>query len=144
MEPKLGILFRDEFFGASYKLCGQSKNEGFDCFSFIYCFYKRCGIDMPDGIDGINATDYKDLWENNEITIQNAMWNYIDTFTDSIPMSKMKFGDIVIIRIENKYLYPSIYVGNGKIALSELDKGVTVCSLDMFELVDVRRRENSG
>ena len=72
------------------------------------------------------------------------MWNYIDTFTDSIPMSKMKFGDIVIIRIENKYLYPSIYVGNGKIALSELDKGVTVCSLDMFELVDVRRRENSG
>lgn len=144
MELKLGPLLRNKFLGAPYKLGGQSKREGFDCFSFIYCFYKELGFDMPDGIDGVSATDYMDLWERDEEAAKKVMWNYINTFTDLISISNMAFGDIVVIKLENGNLYPSIYGGNDKIVLSEMDRGIVVYSLDMFEFVGVRRWSSNG
>ena len=144
MNPKPAPLFRNEFFGAPYKVGGKSKEEGFDCFSFIYYLYEKMGFDMPDGIDGVSATDYVDLWESDEEAAKEVMWNYINSFSDLVPVGSMMLGDITILKVEDNFLYPGVYMGNSLVGLSEVDRGVVVYKLDIFELVAVRRWIGNG
>jgi cell wall-associated NlpC family hydrolase len=144
VKTKLGPLFRDKFFGAPYKLGGRSKEEGFDCFSLIYCFHEQCGFDMPEGIDGVSATDYVDLWNKDEEDAKRVMWNYINAFTKPVPMGKMLPGDITVFRTPDDDIYPGIYVGNNMVAVATSDEGVVVNRLETFKLFAVRRWVNNG
>jgi len=136
---KPGPLFRDKFFGAPYKLCGKSKEEGFDCFSLIYHLQKDLGFDMPDGIDDVSATDYRDLWDTDEEIVKDAMWKYIYSFTDQISIGKVVFGDVIIFKSEGGEPYPGVFLGNGKIGACFSDAGVRVFSSEGLDLISARR-----
>jgi len=139
---KFGPLFRDKFFGAPYKLGGKSKEEGFDCFSFIYYFHKELGFDMPSGIDGVSAIDYSELWNSDEEAAKDVMWNYINTFTEPVQKEYMIVGDIVVIQCKKNNrdeFYPGIYLGNGLVGASFDDEGIKTLKYELFNIFTARR-----
>jgi len=137
-------IFRDEFFGASYKLGGRSKLDGFDCFTFIYCFHEKRGFDMPNGINGITVDNYIDFWNKDKKSTKESMWSYINSFTEPVQITLMEPGDIVVIKDAQDEMYPGIFVGNGLIASVFADLGMQVCRLDSFSIIGVRRWVGNG
>jgi cell wall-associated NlpC family hydrolase len=137
MKHKPGPLFRDEFFGAPYKLGGQSKEEGFDCVSFVERYSRELGSEIPD------FSDLYSMFDDKPGEAFKVMWKRLFKASEKIPPGRITPGDIAVVKIDGDS-YPSIYMGNNLIALSDLDEGVTVCNLDDFELIDVRRLDSSN
>ncbi len=136
MKIKPGPLFRDKFFGAPYKFDGQSKEEGFDCLSFVDHYYKEMGKIFPDISDLYHMYD-----ESHEARREGfrQIWDRVSEVTDEISIGNMQVGDLVILYVDNFGKCPSIYFGNGMIGVCSVEKGVGVSKLKDFNVLQVRR-----
>ena len=134
MNLKLGPLFRDKFFGAPYKLGGQSKEEGFDCASFVDNYYKELGNEFPDLSDL-----YSIIHAGKSEKARELLWRRLFKVTESIPLGYVQPGDLVVFEVEDFGDYPGIYLGNGIVGACFTDRGVTTVKYDSLNVIQVRR-----
>jgi cell wall-associated NlpC family hydrolase len=136
MTIKPGPLFRNEFFGAPYKLNGQSKEEGFDSFSLISNFYRELGNKFPD------LSDLYLMYENEPEEAIERMQERLFEVTEEVHPGYMQVGDLVIfegVTVDGFGNCPVIYLGNGIVGGILSDKGVAVAEHYHLEILQVRR-----
>ncbi len=136
MKIKPGPLFRDKFFGAPYKFDGHSKEEGFDCLSLVNSYYKELGKVFPD------ISDLYPLYDGDPEVREEGfkqVWERVFKATEEIPVGNIQVGDLVIFEAEGFGNYPVIYLGNGLVGGSFLDRGVMVRKYEDLDVLQIRR-----
>ncbi len=136
MKNKPGPLFRDKFFGAPYKSEGQSKEEGFDCLSLVGNYYRELGNEFPDISDLYHM--YRDEPEVRKEFFRRV-WERIFKVTKEVPLGYIQAGDLLAFEARDFGDYPGIYLGNGVVGVTFLDKGVTVVRYDDLSVLQARR-----
>lgn len=102
--------------GAPYKLGGQSKDDGFDCLSFIVNANKERGLPIPESYKGITLDSYADLWNKDRNEAKKILMDFIYDHTTETTFGYIEVGDIAIMAI-NKEVVPTFWCGNNKIAV---------------------------
>jgi cell wall-associated NlpC family hydrolase len=133
MKLKPGPLFRNQFFGAPYKLGGQSKEEGFDCISFVGSYNKELGNNVPD------LSDLYVMYKDKPGRALKHMWERFFKVTKEVSIGHVQSGDLVVFKHDDFGDYPGIFLGNGVVSASFADRGVTTVKYDDLIILHVRR-----
>lgn len=120
---------------------GGTDFNGLDCIGFIYCFNKRCGINMPEELNGWNKENYYIKYKENEDEADSILLDYFNSFGKEIKPFEVIAGDSIIIKHDKtRRLFPAIYGGNNMAISSFLNKGVRVFALgNKLPIIKARR-----
>ena len=133
MKHKFGTLFREEFFGAPYRLGGQSKDRGFDCISLVFTYYKKLEKNFPD------LWDLYPLYKSKPKKALKTMWKRIFKATDDVPLGQVQVGDLIIFEHHEFGNYPGICLGNGVVGVVFTDRGVITLRYEALKVLYIRR-----
>ena len=135
------------FVGKPFKRGGNSLDEGFDCMGLLWTAYEVLGKSIPHywkegGVDDTNYVEHYMRWSREEK--EAILLKYADTFGEGIPVNTVIAGDFVIMKVEYSETdidtYPGMYVGNGMVMASFVNRGVTVFPLcDTNYIIKARR-----
>lgn len=110
--------------GAKYNLYGHSPEEGFNCLSYIYWFYREMGVDVPDRMGRHNKDNYIRYWEKSPKRAKLALVRYLKRLGESIDPAFYRAGDLVLLKGEE--MLNAIYLGNGNFLTCDMRVGVIV------------------
>ena len=128
-----------KFIDCPYSLGDTSK--GWDCLSFILDLYEGVGIKWPDEYNGITRENYGDLWKSGGG--RKEFEEFLLSLGESVTLSDLRRGDLIIFKKRDGVVAPSIYTGNQNMHIITDMGGKTVpfkiLKLLKFELIDIRR-----
>ena len=110
--------------GARYNLYGLSPQEGFNCFSYVWYFYREVGLDIPDKFHGYTKENYLKKYIQDPDAAKEIMFKYFRKLGDPVNINYIWPGDFVFIRDEE--IVNAIYVGNGNFLTCDMRIGVIV------------------
>lgn len=102
-----------------FKLHGRSKEEGFDCLGLAIEILKRDGITLPDmNYDCLSETKYLEKF-----------YSDVGCFTK---IEKPRINCIIEIEYKGLPQHIAVYIGDGKMIHSVIDKGVRIEPLHLW------------
>lgn len=121
-----------QFVGKPYKL-GKAK-VGYDCFSLVYNYLRKRGIDLPTTFKDFTLTNYSAVFINNPDHAKEVMVEFMSTVLEET--TNPVGGDILLLCLRGQ---PSAYflaidAGNGQALISTEEQGVTVISLEFYTI----------
>lgn len=135
-----------EFFRRDQKLVDKpyalaNLAQGFDCLNYILEFY---GSKIPKEFKGIDAFNYAQLWNNDEIKARVLYKEYLSSLGKPIDRNYALRGDLMFFESPKSPFFAAIYDGCGAIRINLGKKhGVRKIPLAMIQnnLIEVRRIE---
>ena len=132
--PDVVIRFMD----APYKLGGSHREEGYDCLSFFYYFYKALSVDLGQSFHGYTMLNYNERWEAGQG--RKDFMDFLTSIGTHIEVLHMMPGDVLVFGADD-VVFPGVYLGNNNVLTCFLKYGVVVIPMRNIEhrLMEVRR-----
>ena len=134
-----------DYVGTPYKLGGQYKEDGMDCFSLMVKVMEDMDVEMDlSEFEGMTLDTYKDFFEKNPTETKEAMLRWLQTFTTKIENKDMRPGDILIAESKSiKQMFGAIYCGNSRV-MAASEQGVKIYKLEYFNILETYRCQKGG
>lgn len=110
------------FLEAGYRLGATGENKDYDCFSFLYCFYKALGAELPSSMDSYTLENYAEKYEQDPEKAKHMMQIFFSNLGEDVPTQYMIDGDLIILD-GTVFL---IYIGRGNFIGVHIPAGVIV------------------
>lgn len=113
-----------------------------DCFSLIYDYMGKVGVDLPEEWEGLTLLNYAQLFEDDPKEAKDKMIEFVGTVANEIPVGMAFAGDILLLRLkESSDSLPFLAIHGGQtmcIAASK-EYGVRAWSLEFYTIERVWR-----
>lgn len=123
-----------------YRLGQMKPKGGFDCFSFVYWFYRELGVELPEKYGSYTVKNYADRFRENPDAAKRAMWRWLSELGEKVDPSYAHPGDFLIMQMPAGP-FPAVELGNGNVLALDERIGVYVApkSKFLYESIEVRR-----
>ena len=124
---------------------GMCKEDGgMHCLSLVIDFARNIlkipiNIDKDEIVDGIKWSNVNKMFHDNPEEVTNKIIKHFEKHFKEIPMHLMDKGDILIIEDKNGMNLPCVYVGNSKMLIAIVSKGIKVKNIKNINILKVYR-----
>jgi cell wall-associated NlpC family hydrolase len=123
-----------KYVGAPFKIGGQSRADGFDCFTLVFCLARDLGKRVPDEFDGLTLDNYPALYATSEDAAIEKMIEFAEANCREVPISSAFVGDLLIMRDHSGGRFAALHAGNDFIISSFTNLGVSIARIRTFVL----------
>jgi hypothetical protein len=112
----------------------------YGCVELVVAVMADMGRPLPDSVDGIDASNYRDLVASD---IKKAQVTMLRAFRQIGKPASTKYpaiGDLLVVIQPGCKLFPAVAVGGGMGLASFIRTGVSVFSLDKYNRAIMARR----
>lgn len=132
-----------KYVGAPFRIGGQSRAEGFDCWTVCFCIARDLGKDPPEVMGELTLDNYSALYESDEQAAIDAMIQYCEKNLTEIPPTQAFVGDLMIMKDNKGSRFAALHAGNDFIISSFENLGVSIAKLRTFKTDRVFKWEKS-
>lgn len=93
---------------------GRACSEGLDCFSFVYDYMARLGMDLPAEWRGLTLQSYADLYQSDPEEAKRIMVEFIGEHAQEIAPVQAFAGDILLLQLTGTSTLPFLAVHGGQ------------------------------
>jgi cell wall-associated NlpC family hydrolase len=125
------------FLDVPYRL-GAWGPTGYDCLSFVYCFFWEMGIELPKRFGRYTLANYAREFKRDPEGAKSAMEKWLSSLGEKVNPNFMQPGDLALFYGE---LCVLVYMGRGNFIGVHAPRGVTVAPRESLrsEVKEVRR-----
>ena len=121
--------------GIPYKLGSIDPEEGLDCLSFIWSFYRDMGKVLPTFFMGVDKETYAKVWEEDREEAKRLFIAYLRANLEEVEAYKQ--GDILVVEQGEKFIV-GIYVQMGNILYADPRVGIVLLPLSSLRIDRMR------
>ena len=132
-----------KYVGAPFKLGSRNRDEGFDCFSLVFCLARDLGKNPPAAFGELTLDNYAALYSMDEHAAIDAMIEYAEKNLREVPASAAFAGDLLIMQDHSGGRFVALHAGNNFIISSFQNLGVSIARLGTFKLDRVFKWEKT-